>query len=151
MNSLVRQKTFINHHWGELDGQVLEILQKYPDLWDEIELSDLLHTVFYDVLDQDGKLIAFFGNAYWNNEGCNECILCCVYVMPEYRRKGIFKKIVKYTIDHNSDATIISIGAKSNNRLAFHIYSHLFTYSCHDEETDGDWFLIKDRRGAIKC
>ena len=139
-------KTFITRHWGELDKEVLQILEAHPGLWDTITKEDLLHTDFYDVLDENGNLVALFGNAHWNNNGETECCLCCVYVKEEHRRKGIFKKIVHYTVNHNSDAACISIGAMDGNDLAFDIYSKMFKLSHHDEETRGTWFLIKDRR-----
>lgn len=139
-------KTYINLHWGELDQEVLTILEAHPEWWEDIVKTDLLHTVFYDVTDENGNLLGFFGNARWNNSGETECVLCCVYVKEEYRKMGIFKKMVKYTIEHNTDVRLISIGAMPDNQLAFDIYSHMFRFSHRDELNNGYWFLIRDRR-----
>lgn len=138
-------KTYINRHYGESDDEVLKILEEHPELWGSVEKSDLCHTFIYDVYDEYGNLLAFFGNSYWNNEGCVECVLSYVYVKEEYRRKGIFKKIVKYTVEHNSKCKIISVGAKDGNDLAFSIYNKKFKYGYY-EVGKGTWFLIKDRR-----
>lgn len=139
-------KTFINHHYGETNEEVLKILNENPNLWGNVELFDLCHTNLYDIYDEQGNLLAFFGNSYWNNNGCLECVLSFVYVKEEYRRQGIFKKIVKWTIDHNSECKIISIGAANGNNLAFSIYNRLFKYNRYDDENKGTWFIIKDRR-----
>ena len=104
-------KTYIEHHYGETDDEVLKILKSHPELWGDISFSDLCHTELFDVYDERGTLLGFFGNSHWNNGGCWECVLSYVYVKEEYRQKGIFKKMVRYTIEHNSDAKIISIGA----------------------------------------
>ena len=139
-------KSFINFHCGELDKEVMNILEAHPEWWEEIVKSDILHTIYYDIIGENGELLGFFGNAYWNNGGELECVLCCVYVKEEYRRQGLFKKIVKYTLEHNTNAKIISIGAMSNNELAINIYNHMFRFSHRDKENNGYWFLIKDRR-----
>ena len=139
-------KTFINTHFGESDDEVLKILEEHQELWGSIEKSDLCHTFLYDVYDENGTLLAFFGNSYWNNNGCIECVLSYVYVKEEHRQKGIFNKIVKFTIEHNSTAKIISIGASDGNDLAFSIYNRKFRYGYHSEKDKGTWFLIKDRR-----
>lgn len=139
-------QTYINHHFGENNDEVLKILEENPNFWGSIEKSDLLHTSLYDIYDENGKLLAFFGNSHWNNNGCLECVLSYVYVKEEYRQKGIFKKIVKWTIEHNSECKIISIGASDGNDLAYSIYIRLFKYGYHSEKDKGTWFLIKDRR-----
>lgn len=139
-------KTYIEHHYGETDDEVLKILKSHPELYGDISLCDLCHTELFDVYDERGTLLGFFGNSHWNNGGCWECVLSYVYVKEEYRQKGIFKKMVRYTIEHNSDAKIISIGACDGNDLAFLIYNKMFKYGYHSKEDKGTWFLIKDRR-----
>ena len=62
-------KTFINTHFGESDDEVLKILEEHQELWGSIEKSDLCHTFLYDVYDENGTLLAFFGNSY-----CFRCI-----------------------------------------------------------------------------
>lgn len=138
--------TYINRHWGELDQEVLTVLEAHPELWDSITKEDLLHTDFYDILDDGGNLLGFFGNAHWNGDGITECVLCCAYVKPEHRGKGLFNKMVKFTISHNQDARLITIGAKADNYLANAIYSKKFEFSHFDEETNGNLYFIKDRR-----
>ena len=139
-------KTYIEQHWGELDTEVMEILEKHPEWWEGIKKEDLLHTIFYDVVDEKGNLIGFFGNSHWNNGGLTECVLCCAYVKEEYRKQGIFKKMVRYTVDHNQLMQIITIGAMPNNTLAKTIYDKMFYYSHRDEDNNGYWYFIKRRK-----
>lgn len=137
-------RTFIQPHCGELDNEVYTILKAHPEWWGELDIEDFLHTNYYDVLSEKGELLGFFGNAIWNHAGKEECVVCCVYVKEEYRKQGIFKKMIKYTTEHNFRSTIITIGAMKDNKLAQKVYSKMFRYS-HENE-DGLWYIIKDRR-----
>lgn len=143
----MKKRTFIIPHIGELDKPVLKVLKEHPEWWGGVDLEDLLHTDFYDVISDTGDLVGFFDNAHWlNTDGTSECVLCCVYVYEEYRKQGIFKKMVKYTIDHNTTVNLITIGAMDGNDLAHTIYNKMFRYSHHDDEAEGDFYIIRDRR-----
>ena len=140
-------KTYINRHCGELDDEVFPILAKHTEWWGDTTAKDLLHTSMYDILDEDGNLLGFFGNSLWNHGGELECVLCTAYVKPEYRGIGLFNKMVKYTIEHNTEAKTVVIGAMDGNELANTIYSRKFAVMYHDDEERGTWYMIKDRRG----
>ena len=71
-------------------------------------------------------------------------MLSCVYVYEKYRKQGIFKKIVKYTKDHNYDQPLITIGVMDENKEAKKVYDHMFKYLHHN--ADGHWYAICDRR-----
>ena len=137
-------RSFINNHCGELDKEVLSILDEHKELWGETCKEDLMHTILYDILDEEGNLLGFFGNSIWNNGGEQECVLCNAYVKMEYRGLGLFNKMVKFTIDHNTNAKLITIGAVEDNELANTIYSRKFKFMHKNE--DGNWYIIKDRR-----
>lgn len=131
--------TYINRHWGNLDDEVLSTIKAHPEWYDTIDDTDLLHTTFYDVVDENGNLLGFFGNAYWDSDAGSECHICYVFVKEEHRGNGLFKKMVKHTVNHNPEYKAILIGAKDGNELANAIYSKMFTFIAHDEEQKGNW------------
>ena len=134
-------KTYIHPCYGEYDEMVYEVLNAHPEWYDTLDIKDFLHTHMYIVLDSTGNLLGFFGNSYWWG---GECVLSCVYVYEKYRKQGIFKKIVKYTKEHNYEQPLITIGVMDDNKEAKKVYDHMFKYLHHNE--DGHWYAICDRR-----
>lgn len=140
-------KTFITHHYGENDKEVMEILKNHYEWWREIDIYSFLNTDLYDIANEEGQLVGFFGMSHWNNQNnCIETTISYVYIKEEYRRKGLFNKIVRYVIDHNTGTKVFTIGATAENELANEIYSRKFKYLRYDEEQKGTWYIIKDRR-----
>ena len=139
-------KTYIEPHNGELDEQIISVISSHEEWYGKLEITDFLHSTMYDILDNDGNLVGFFGNSRWNNGGEPQCVLCYAFVYPEYRGLGLFNKMVKYTIEHNNEAKTIVIGAMDNNELANTIYSRKFPISEHDDTDNSTWYMIKDRR-----
>lgn len=140
-------KTFITHHYGENDKEVLEVLKNHYEWWREIDIESFLNTDLYDITNEEGQIVGFFGISHWNNSGCViETTISYVYIKEEYRRNGLFNKIIRYVIDHNPETKVFTIGATDENTLANEIYSRKFKLLRYDEEQKGTWYIVKDRR-----
>lgn len=133
-------KTYIYPIHGEYVDEVLSIIVAHPEWYGETDKANLLHPHFYILVDTDGKLIAFFGIAAWVEED----VLCYVYVKDEYRRQGLFNKMVKYVKDHCYTKSI-TIGACKGNDLANKIYGDKFLPLGLGDD-GANHYIIVDRR-----
>lgn len=138
----------IRSHIRPLSGEdaefVYETIDAHPEYYGKCYPQDFMHSHFYGVYDDNNKLLAFFALCNWGY--MTECVLACVFVREEYRRKGIFKKIVHYAINKACEYAVITIGAERENEIANKIYKKMFTFSNYNEEVDGNFYVIKDRR-----
>lgn len=137
-------KTFIRPLDGKDSWFVVTTLDKHKEWYGSNLTVDYPHCHFYGVYDEDNHILGFFAFAHWNNGF--EVNICCVYVKEEYRQMGLFNKMIKFAIKHNTDAKIIVIGAMKDNKLANEIYSKKFLFDHYDEESNGYWYIIRDSR-----
>ena len=72
---------------------------------------------FCVIVEEDKEQIAYclYSYVYWANEG--QCIhISNIFVKPEYRRHGIFKKIMDY-IKINEDAYCVTMLVDNENEI----------------------------------
>lgn len=139
-------KSFIVKHFGDNDDFIMTTIQNHPEWYGKNDIVDLMRVQFWDIVDENCDLLGFFGCTYWQHDNFNECIICYLFIKEEYRQKGLFKKIIKYVKEHNTEYETITIGATWVNKLAYDIYSKHFKYLSEDKTEKGTWFLVKDRR-----
>ena len=136
--------TFIRPMSGEYADDVNALLLEHISIYGEQDFTDALHTHMYVVVDENQRLIAFFGLSFWKN--CFETVVCNVFVKENFRRKGVFKKIIKFAKKTAYDSPFITICAHKNNVLANEIYAKKFVFLGYDGEIEGNFYAIKDKR-----
>lgn len=136
------EKTFIKPLDGNDGDIVYNIVTTHPELYGVVNPNDFAYSHFYGVYDANDELLGFFAICRWDYGA--ESVLACVYVFPKNRRKGIFKKMVKFFIEHSSESKLLTIGARHENELANKIYDKMFTFAKSEEE--GNFYIIRDRR-----
>lgn len=129
---------------GEERQYVVETLDRNTDIYGKNYIEDYPHSHFYGVYDKENYLYAFFCICHW--EHGNEAVLACVYVKEAHRNRGIFNKIVKFFIKKCPEIPLLTIGAMITNTLANEIYDRMFKFDHYDEDTNGKWYIVKDRR-----
>ena len=139
-------KSFIINHIGNYDDFVLDTIENHKEWYGKNDKVDLLRVHFYDLIDEDGEILGFFGVSYWQHVDFKECVICYVFIKEEHRKNGLFKKIIKFVKDKNTEYELIVIGATWVNKLANSIYSKHFKFYGKDYLQKGNWYCIKDRR-----
>ena len=139
-----KAKTYIKPLKGEDSEYVVKVVCEHPEWYGKTKMTDWPHCHFYGVYDEEDYLLGFFAFAFWKD--CNQVILCCVYVKEQYRKMGLFNKMVKFFKNKCSDYTLLVIGARDENKLANEIYNNKFRFSHYDKETNGNWYIIRDSR-----
>ena len=139
-------KSYITKHLGDNDNFVFNTIKNHPEWYGHNRAIDLMRVQFWDIIDKKCNLLGFFGCSYRQLENKNECIICYVFVKEEYRKQGLFKKLIDFVIDNNTEFELITIGSTWKNELALSIYSKKFEYLGEDEEENGTWFSVKNER-----
>ena len=124
---------------GENSQKVKKVLSTKTDIYGTYEDLSLIYTQFYEVVTKNDELIAFFGLSFWKNE----VVLSCVYVYKEWRRKGVFKSILKYAKKAVSKDRWLTINATNTNVLANRIYARLLEYSHFDAKENVHWYIVR--------
>ena len=136
-------KTFIRDLAGESSEQVWGIISTHPELYGEVDSQAMVHCQFYGLYLEENELGGFFALADWGYG--QEKIICYVYIYEQFRRHGLFNKIIKWAKNHCTTATYITIGARVENKLANEIYNRKFKWFRYVEEDKGNWYLVVDR------
>lgn len=132
---------------GENYEHAKKCILEHPEWYGEFEEVVVGRLHFYQVLTQAGKYIGFFALAYWTNE----IVVCCVYVKIEYRRHGIFKKIIRFSRRKTPRKYALTINAMSGNNTANTIYTKMFGEPFkYDRDEDIFWYVCKYPRARIK-
>lgn len=102
----------------------------------------LFATQVYEVDNELGELMGFFGLSYYSNI---EVVLNLVYVIPKFRGKGIFNKIVKFakqkTVENGMQH--LTIASKPKNKVADEIYKRKFEFLEYNSKLKCNWYEIK--------
>lgn len=136
-------KTFIRDLAGESSKQVWELISTHPEWFGEVDAQAVVHCQFYGLYLENNNLAGFFAIADWGYG--IEKVICYVYIFEEYRKQGLFNKIIKWVKNHCTTVTYITIGAKEENKLANEIYNRKFRWLRYAEEDKGNWYLVLDR------
>ena len=124
---------------GEYSQAVKEILSTNTDIYGNFEDYSFLNTHLYEIDNENGDLIAFFGLSYWDTE----VVISCVWVHPDWRRQGIFKTILKYAKKIAPKDHWLVLNASNTNVLANQIYAHLLEYSHLDAKENVHWYIVR--------
>lgn len=124
--------------WADLVKSTL-----YENKEDFCKFDDtmLLATHFYQVTNKEKDLIAFFGLFYLEKE----MVLSFVYVFDDYRKKNVFKQIVRFARLKTPRHSYCSIAPKRSNNLATFICCKRFNLSHYDQHRNCFWYIIKKR------
>lgn len=137
-------KTFTKALSGEDSKRVWNIVFSHPEWFGEDTDGDaLIHCHFYGLYTEFNELTAFYAVADW--EYGQEKTICYVYVFEEYRKQGLFNKIIKNVKNTYTDCTYIAIGAREENKVANEIYARKFKWIRYSDEDHGNWYLVLER------
>ena len=137
----------------------IRIIKNNPKWYGKFDAKKDVNWMFasqmYEVNNDNNDFIAMFGlnrfdyfDAEENGFG-EEIVLNCVWVRREYRKQGIFNKIVKFAIkevkkeryDLNRPVHL-TIAASPKNELAKSIYNRKFNFICYNKKQRMVWFEI---------
>lgn len=127
--------------YGECQDYVENVIRENPEYYGEYDEKTAMHLHFYQVWNKD-TFAGFFGLARWEFE----VTVCCVYVEPQYRKKGVFNAMIKWVKRHTPRGLWITINAMKDNARANEIYRHKFKYEKYDEVEKIEWYVIRARK-----
>lgn len=136
-------KTFIRNLAGENSKQVCEIIKAHPEWYGEIDNEMMIHCQFYGLYLEDNTLVGFFALSDWGFGV--ETVICYLYIFEEYRKQGLFNKIIKWVKKNRYTYKYIIIGATEQNKLANDIYSCKFRFLRYDEQENGNWYIVYEK------
>ena len=133
-------KSYIKDLKEEDVEKVIDVLVQNIEAYGDFSIADVLGIHFYGFYNEEDSLMGFFALQDWSHK--EKCI-CYVYVYEEYRRQGLFNKMIKFAKEKYYNYIYFTIGAALKNELANEIYSRKFEKFKTDEV--GNWYLILDR------
>lgn len=136
-------KTNIRNLSGDISEQVCEIIEAHPEWYGEIDNQMMIHCQFYGLYLDNNNLAGFFALSDWGYG--EETVICYLYIFKEYRKHGLFNKIIKWVKENRYTYKYIVIGATEKNKIANEIYSRKFRWIRYDEEEKGNWYLVLER------
>lgn len=141
-------------------NKALHILENHPEAYGKLErkkdINHLLACQMWEVLDMQGNFVGMFGlnrfDIYNFDFGgwCEDIVLCNVFVMPKYRKCGIFKEMVEFAKKEARQDRAdlcrhiwLTINAEPKNKVAIEIYNHLFTSMGYNSKQRLYWWEIE--------
>lgn len=141
-------------------NRALHILEKHPEAYGKLkrekDIAHLLASQMFEVLDIQENFVGMFGlnrfNIYNEEFGgrCEEIVICNVFVMPKYRKHGVFKEMVEFAKKQTRQDRVdlqrqvwLTINAEPKNKVAREIYNRLFTFSCYNKKQRLYWWEIE--------
>lgn len=144
MGRLHKMKTEIR----EIDGKDVEFVLKTildnNSIYGAILLDDLIASRFNGIYLPDNKLVGFYATCSYL--GGKDIVICYVYILEEYRRKGLFNKIVNRVKCEYNKADTIGLWASMTNSIANKIYGRKFTYVGNSTDMKANYYLIENRK-----
>lgn len=128
--------------FAENEQYVEKTIRENPEWYGKFNYHEVICPQFFQVTKEE-EIIGFFSIIYWTH---GEAVLCYLYVAPEYRKQGVFNKIIKYAKKHVPRRYFITINAMKNNARANEIYKHKFKYIRYDEKEDIEWYIIRSAK-----
>ena len=80
------------------------------------------------IYNKDGKNVAYV--SYWKEKKNIKML----YVLPEYANQGIGQKLIRHILDTYKET--MTIGVKTSNSIAMHIYTKFGFHKIKEEEYD---------------
>ena len=139
-------RSFIKYLNGEDRDEVWRVIKEHPEWYGKkLEPLWLLNNCFYGIYNEFGELMGFFSVNIWKFE----VIVSWVYIKEEYRKQGLFNKIIKFVKEKYYEYIYITISVVKENHIAREIYHKKFTFGGENEEKDGYWYVIVDRSKKV--
>lgn len=142
-------RSFIKQLSGDNEEReyVWKIINSNPDWYGEhFQPEWLLNNTFYGIYNESAELVGFFSvGVFHSNFYNNEAVINWVYIKDEYRKMGLFNKLVKFVKERYSEYIHITIQGAKKNPLACEIYNKKFTFLRENDEGDGFWYVIINR------
>ena len=146
-------RSFIRPLSGENEEReyVWKVMHSHPEWYGEGFQSEwLLNNTFYGIYNEAGELMGFFSvGVFHKNFYNNEAVINWVNIKDEYRKNGLFNKLVKFVKEKYSDYMHITIQGGKKNPTACEIYGRKFTFMRENDEGDGYWYVIVNREKQV--
>ena len=120
-------------------NELIEMYHKFRQELDKMCVPLILTNVWNERIYCDGKLVGIMC--------ANEQYIDCVYILPEYRRKGLAKKVVlEWYEKHKNSPFGIKLHIINNNEVAKKFWNDLFVLTELDRNRVDTLYEIAGRK-----